>query len=57
MGKIIWRAFRTAVALGAALALKTFFNDPNLIWLTPLLPALGKYLRVKYPKILEWLPF
>lgn len=57
MGKIIWRAARTAVALGFALSIKTFFNDPNLIWITPLLPALGKYLRVKYPKILEWLPF
>jgi hypothetical protein len=57
MGRTIWRGFRTAVSLGAGLALKTFFNQPVLIWATPILNAIGKYLRDKHPKTWDWLPF
>jgi hypothetical protein len=55
--RILWRAARTALALGGALALKTFFNQPLLIWTAPILNALGKYLRDKHPKTWDWLPF
>ena len=55
--RILWRAARTALAIGGGLALKTFFNNPVLIWTAPLLNALGKYLRDKHPKTWDWLPF
>ena len=55
--RTLWRLARTALALGGGFALKTFFNNPVLIWTAPLLNALGKYLRDKHPKTWDWLPF
>jgi len=55
--RTLWRAARTALSLGGALALKTFFGNPLLIWTAPILNALGKYLRDKHPKTWDWLPF
>lgn len=57
IGRTLWRAFRTAIAIGGAIVLKNFFNIPELIWTAPLLTALGKYLRDKHPKTWDWLPF
>ena len=57
IARILWRAARTALALGGGLALKAFFNNPLLIWTAPILNALGKFLRDKHPKTWDWLPF
>lgn len=55
--RTIWRAARTALALGGGVTLGAFFNQPLLIWTAPILNALGKYLRDKHPKTWDWLPF
>jgi len=54
--RTLWRALRSAIAVGAGLALKTFFDNPAFIWATPIINALGKYLRDKYPGKFDWLP-
>jgi hypothetical protein len=57
IARTIWRAARTAVALGGSLTLSVFFRQPLLVWATPLLNSLGKYLRDKHPNTWDWLPF
>jgi len=41
----LWRAARTAVALGLASAAAWAANDPRWILLTPIIAAVGKALR------------
>jgi hypothetical protein len=57
ISRTIWRAFRSAIAVGAGVALKTFFDNPALIWAAPIINAIGKYIRDKYPEKFDWLPF
>lgn len=44
----LWRAARTAVALGLASAAAALTKDPRWIWLAPILAAAGKALRDKF---------
>ena len=55
--RVIWRAIRSSVALGLASWWAATQLDPRWVWLTPVLLALGKALREKFPgKRTDWLP-
>lgn len=45
LNAFLWRAARTAVALGLASAAAWASNDPRYIWLAPLIAAAGKAAR------------
>jgi uncharacterized membrane protein YccC len=44
----IWRAARTATALGLASAVAWVANDPRWVWLAPIISAVAKAVRDKY---------
>ena len=56
LNPILQRAIRGAVATGLGLGMATLTENANWAWLAPILLALGKGLRTKYPKTLGWLP-
>ena len=45
---IVWRLIRTAAAMALASAAAYAAGDPRLVWLAPLIAALGKALRDKF---------
>lgn len=53
---VLWRALRGAVATGISLGIAALQNNANLVWLVPVILALGKALREKFPEKLGWLP-
>jgi len=55
--RALLRAVRVSLAMAGTTFLSTLFKNPMLIWLTPILSAIAKYLRDKHPKTWDWLPF
>jgi hypothetical protein len=54
-GAAVWRLFRVALALGGTAFLGSLLKMPQLIWATPLISALFKAIRDKFPKA-TWIP-
>jgi hypothetical protein len=52
MNKLIlsfaWRLVRAAAGLGLAQLIATLSNNPQLLWLAPIITALAKALREKF---------
>jgi hypothetical protein len=48
LNAFLWRAARTAVAVGLASIAAWAANDPRWIWLAPIIAAMGKALRDKF---------
>ena len=53
---IIWRLVRGSVTTGIGVLVARYLNDPRYIWLAPVILALSKALREKFPGKVEWLP-
>ena len=53
---VIWRLVRGSVTTGLGLFLAKAMNNPQYLWLGPVILALSKALRDKYPGKFEWLP-
>jgi len=56
MGKAILRALRVSLGLGIAKFISIITQEPQLIWLSPIINALFKYLREKYPDKFKYIP-
>jgi len=56
---VFLRAFRTAIPVIALVLSGVLQNNPNTIWLLPVLATLGKGLRDTYPNstFVGYLPF
>jgi hypothetical protein len=52
----IWRLARVAIALGASGFLASLVKMPQLVWVAPVINAIFKAIRDKYPKTTSWIP-
>lgn len=55
--RVIVRAIRSALVAAAAGWWSVKQNDPRWIAFIPCVQAAGKWIREKYPKSREWIPF
>ena len=51
------RAGRVAVATAIGGILESYKNDPFMLAATPILAAVGKHLRDRFPRLRSWFPF
>lgn len=54
MKQFAWRLVRGVVALGISSATAYVSSEPTLIWLTPVLSGIGKFVRSQWE--INWLP-
>ena len=55
LGVALWRLLRVALALGGTTFFAGLFNIPQLVWVTPIISAVFKAIRDKYPGA-TWIP-
>jgi hypothetical protein len=55
MVQVIWRAVRVALAVSGGAFLSSLANNEALIFVAPLISAVFKSIREKFPK-LWWIP-
>ena len=51
----LWRAVRVALALAGTTLLSSLFKIPQLVLFTPVISAVFKFIRDKFPKA-TWIP-
>jgi hypothetical protein len=55
LGASVWRLFRVALALAGTAFLGSLVKMPQLVFLTPVISAVFKFIRDKFPKA-TWIP-